>query len=364
MSDIMGVGVTHYPPLLGKPGTYADLLRFVLESPVVPAQMKQPESWPEPMQEEFANELTSAAHHQERVVEGFRHVRQAIDDFGPDAVVIFGDDQYENFKEDCIPPFCVFLHDQMESRPFLHAPPWLYAGGNAWDEPAEQHFVHRGDKALAKHLATELLERGFPVSYSFTNSHYAEKHGSTMLTHAFLNTLLFLDWDRQGFDYPIIPIQVNCYGKDVVPSRGGLGHLNPAIKNEMYGDEFGPPGPTPASCFALGKLVREILGAMPGKYVIMASSSWSHAFLTAKHHWLYPDLVFDRARVEDLRAGRHAEWAQLTNRQIDDAGDQEFKNWICLAGAMQGRQAEVIDYLETYIFNSNKCFAIFRPNSG
>ncbi len=56
--------------------------------------------------------------------------------------------------------------------------------------------------------------------------------------------------------------------------------------------------------------------------------------------------------------------AQLTNAQLDDAGDQEFRNWICLSGAMGGYKAEIVDYLETYIFNSNKCFAIFRPNSG
>ena len=49
-------------------------------------------------------------------------------------------------------------------------------------------------------------------------------------------------------------------------------------------------------------------------------------------------------------------------RRIDDAGDQEFRNWICLAGAMADRRAEIVDYIETYIFNSTKCFAVFPPN--
>ena len=359
MGEILGIGITHYPPLLGQPEGYANVLRRVLASPLVPPHLKDPQSWPPLMQEEYANERALARDHQARLVAAFRRVRRTIDDFGPDAVVIFGDDQYENFREDCIPPFCIYLHESMESRPYLGGRYGVH--DNPWQEPVEKVFVHRGHKPLAKQIATELIERGFPVSYAFTNSHYAEKHGPTMLTHAFLNGLLYLDWDRQGFDYPVIPIQVNCYGKDVVPSRGGTGHLDPAVKDVPYGGEFGPPGPTPASCYRLGGLVREILDESPGKYVVMASSGWSHAFLVAKHYWLYPDIETDRTYLHDLRTGQHHRWAQLTNDQIDEAGDQEFKNWICLAGAMPDRTAEVVEYLENYIFNSNTCFAIFRP---
>ena len=94
----------------------------------------------------------------------------------------------------------------------------------------------------------------------------------------------------------------------------------------------------------------------------MASSGWSHAFLVEKNNWLYPDIETDRQHVEELRAGNHSQWANLTNAEIKAAGDQEFKNWICLAGAMSDRKAEVLDYMDTYIFNSNKCFALFPPN--
>lgn len=36
-------------------------------------------------------------------------------------------------------------------------------------------------------------------------------------------------------------------------------------------------------------------------------------------------------------------------------------NWITLAGAMSelGRKVEIIDWVETYVMNSNKCFAAF-----
>lgn len=267
MGEILGVGLTHYPPLMGPPMTFANLLRRTLESPLIPADMKNPENWPEIMQQEYASEQTLAPQHQERLVSDFRKIRQAIDDFGPDAVIIFGDDQYENFKEDIVPPFCVFLHESMESMPFVGR-----GSQNAWKEPEDKVFMHRGDRALAKHIATELMERDFPISYAFSNSHYAEGHAPNMLTHAFLNAILYLDWDRRGFDYPIVPIQVNCYGKDVITSRGGSGHLNPAVKDEPYGNVDTPPGPSPASCYRLGQTVRQILDETPGKFVIMASS--------------------------------------------------------------------------------------------
>ena len=93
----------------------------------------------------------------------------------------------------------------------------------------------------------------------------------------------------------------------------------------------------------------------------MASSGWSHAFLTAKHHYLYPDRDFDRVRFEELQRGAQARWADLENDAIYDAGDQEFKNWICLAGVVAERTPRIVDYLETWIFNSQKCFAIFEP---
>ena len=59
-----------------------------------------------------------------------------------------------------------------------------------------------------------------------------------MLTHAFLKALLYLDFDRRGFEYPVIPIQVNCDGKDVVSSRGAVGHLDPATRDQPFGDEL------------------------------------------------------------------------------------------------------------------------------
>ena len=43
----------------------------------------------------------------------------------------------------------------------------------------------------------------------------------TPIGHAFLNTLLYLDYDRQGFPYPVVPFSINCYGRRVISQYGG-----------------------------------------------------------------------------------------------------------------------------------------------
>jgi hypothetical protein len=94
----------------------------------------------------------------------------------------------------------------------------------------------------------------------------------------------------------------------------------------------------------------------------MASSSWSHAFLTAKNHFLYPDLEADRVLLEHLQAGDYETWRDLPLERLEASGQHEVLNWVCLAGAMAelGAKMELVDWVETWIFNAPKCQAIFR----
>jgi hypothetical protein len=94
----------------------------------------------------------------------------------------------------------------------------------------------------------------------------------------------------------------------------------------------------------------------------MASSSWSHAFLTAKNHWIYPDLEADRALLEHLRAGNYDKWRDAPLAQMEASGQQEVLNWMCLAGAMAelNYKANILDWVETWTFNAPKCLAVFK----
>jgi hypothetical protein len=109
MGAILGLGVTHYPPLCGRDENMARILKRVLQDPGLPERYRHPEGWPAPMRAEYGADegLTAARHHRVALVDGFRDARRRLDAFAPDLVLIWGDDQYENFKEDVIPPFCV-----------------------------------------------------------------------------------------------------------------------------------------------------------------------------------------------------------------------------------------------------------------
>jgi hypothetical protein len=346
MGAILGLGVTHVPLLAGRDEDMARILRRVLQDPELPERYRHPEAWPAPMRQEWgADEGLAAAHrHRAALLARFRTARQALDEFGPDLVMIWGDDQYENFKEDIIPPFCVLAYEAIEHRPWNEAR-WP----NVWDEPKDATFTYKGHRPAAKLLTTGLLDAGFDVSYAYQPLHHP-------LGHAFMNTLLFLDYDRQGFPYPVVPFQVNCYGRRVIAQRGGLGGVK-----APGAEQLDPPSPSPARCFDLGRACARVLAASPWRVALVASSSWSHAFLTPKHHLLYPDVDADRVMYERLRAGEYEAWRQTPLAAIEDSGQQEMLNWMCLVGAMAelGRRPTECDLIESYIFNSSKCFALF-----
>ena len=350
MGAILGLGVTHYPPLAGQDENMARILQRILKDPDLPEQYRRPDGWPEPMRREYGADegLAAARRHRDALVAGFRKARRRLDDFAPDLVVLWGDDQYENFKEDIIPPFCVLAYESIEHRPWAEGR-WQTAR-NAWDEANDQTFVYKGHRAAAKALVGGLLETGFDVSYAYRPLHHP-------LGHAFMNTLLFLDYDRQGFPYPVVPVSVNCYGRRVISQYGGVSSFASLPTEER----LDPPSPSPSRCFDLGKASARVMAESPWRVALIASSSWSHAFLTPKHHLLYPDVDADRALYEKLRAGDYQAWRQTPLAALEDSGQQEMLNWMCLAGAMAelGQRPDETEFIQTYIFNSSKCFASF-----
>jgi hypothetical protein len=346
MGEILGIGATHYPPGL-VPDEYKPwpLARMLLTDPRIPAHLKDPANWPEPMQAEWGDDEGITAHkaHRARVFKAFRKIREEIDAFQPDFILIWGDDQYENFKEDIIPPFCVLAYEQLTFQPYHR----LRDRPNIWGEPNDTVFTSPGHHAAGRFLTSRLLEEGIDMAYAYRPLH------EDGLGHAFANTLLFLDLDRKGFNYPILPVAVNCYGSSVIRNRGG---------GAQYSEEPDPPSPSPSRCFALGQATARVLKQSPWRVVLMASSSWSHAFLTEKNHWIYPDLESDRAMLEQLRAGEYTEWRDTPLAKMEAAGQQEVLNWVCLAGAMAelGYKAHILDWVETWIFNAPKCLAVFK----
>lgn len=353
MGEILGLGLTHYPRFLDQDENMSVVLKAILKDPGLPEHYRTPDGWPEPMRQEWGNDegRSAARRHREACFAQIRKQRAVLDEFKPDFIVLWGDDQYENFKEDIIPAFCVLAYDGLAVQPWAERGP-LMGPYNPWDEPADKTFLINGHRAGGKYLAGGLLEEGFDIAYAYKPLHHK-------ISHAFLNTILFLDVDRTGFDHPVVPFSVNCYGKRVIAQRGFIGSL----ANPLTEADFDPPSPTPQRCFDLGAATARVLARSPWRVALIASSSWSHAFLTPKHYYLYPDIEADRAYYEALVAGDYEKWRNTTTAEIEERGHQELLNWFCLVGAMAelGRRPDEADLVQTYIFNSSKCFATFRP---
>ncbi|HYA35249.1 MAG TPA: hypothetical protein VEF03_06490 [Candidatus Binataceae bacterium] len=347
MGEILVAGITHYPPLAGRDETMAWILKRMLQNPRLPENLRRPESWPKAMQDEWGRDegATSARAHRELLVNALRLTRARIDEFRPDFIVAWGDDQYENFREEIVPPYCIYAHESFE---------FSIASPNVWNEPPEKKFRVRGNVASAKYLASNLIEAGFDTAYSYKPMHHP-------LGHAFANAIIYLDYDRKGFDHPIIPFAINCYGRRVIAQRGGL----PIFDNPPSEAQLDPPAPTPRRLFDLGAATARIFAESQWRVVLLASSGWSHAFLTAKNHYLYPDTGADRAMYEALRAGDYDAWRNYPAPAVEDSGQQEILNWMCLVGALAElkRKPDTAEFIDTWIFNSSKCFVTAAPEA-
>ncbi len=344
MAEILALGISHYPPLTGHDDRMARILRRMMQNPDLPANLRTPEGWPEAMRTEWGDDegTTSAARHRADLVGWMHQTRAALDAFNPDFVLIWGDDQYENFREDIIPPYCINAYEK-----FTFAPP----RDNVWGE-TDKTYELAGNRDAAKMLASRLIEQGFDTAYSYKPLHHA-------LGHAFTNAVFYLDYDRKGFSYPIVPFAINCYGRKVVSQRGGV----PAFDKTAADADLDPPSPSPWRLFDLGAATARILAESPYRVALLASSGWSHAFLTAKNHYLYPDTPSDRQMYEQLRVGNYEAWRNYTTHAVENSGQQEILNWMCLAGALSAleRKPQVTGFVDTWIFNSSKVFLIAPP---
>ena len=355
MAEALGLGITHYPLLMAKDEYMAALMTMVLKDPDIPAERKDPRNWSDLAQQEWAEDrgAAAAAGHRKSLLSNLSAAREALDEFRPDVVIVWGDDQYENFREEVIPSFCILAYEDTEVDPLAVLD--VMSLPNAWDLPPGQRMVMRGNQKFAKALANDVLANGVDVAYS-----YEPRKDIHHFPHAFSNTQVFLDFENVGtkFPYPLVSVAVNCYGEHVIARRGGIA----PFAEILAGEDLDPPGPSPKRCFEFGKAIGQSVAAGDKRVALIASASWSHAFLNDKDWHLRPDTDADRELYDAMVRGDYDAWTSKTVRDIVDAGQHEMLNWFCLLGAMSelGLQLTASEFVETEVFNSNKAFAIFR----
>src|SRR2546427_7515986 len=179
MGTIMGMGSSHWPAMIqpdeAKPWPF---LRTLASDPRVPPELRNPLNWPEGVRAEWGQDEGVSAHreHRRRLVEAFRTLRAEIQAFDPDFILMFGDDQYENFTDDIIPPFCVMAFADLTSH--------LFKGGrrgrsNVWNEPEDHAIKMRSNPDVAKWLARRYLEERVAMSDAYRPLHWEGLGSST-----------------------------------------------------------------------------------------------------------------------------------------------------------------------------------------
>ena len=157
MGQSLGLGVTHYPPLTYK-GNMTGRIKMLMADPLLPENLRTPEKWHPTMRAQWSTD-EGAAHsdaHRNDLIHHFRKARAELDAFRPDFVLLWGDDQYENYREDCVPPFSILAYDSVEVQPWKG-----HRGENWWDEPKDKTFTVAGHRAGAKHLASASRPKSF-----------------------------------------------------------------------------------------------------------------------------------------------------------------------------------------------------------
>ena len=294
MGEILGLGMTHYPPLIGTDENMAGILRAVLKDPGLPERYRDPASWPEAMRREYGNDggTASAAAHRAELVRHFRHARKLLDEFRPEVIVMWGDDQHENFTEDVIPPSVSLPMTRLR-----HVIDLVMCGANVWGEGPERLPHQRPPRGRQ---VPRPAAAGARCRYGLLLQAAASPGPRPRVPqHGPLSRLRSCRLSVSG-----VAFQVNCYGRRVIAQRGGRGSL----ANPLADADLDPPSPTPKRCMEVGAAAARAMRESPWRTALIASSSWSHAFLTDKNHQLYPDIPADRKLYEALRAGDYETW--------------------------------------------------------
>jgi hypothetical protein len=222
-----------------------------------------------------------------------------------DAIVIFGDDQHEQFGDENMPAMAIY-HGEMCSVKHKERPAgsatWMAIEANGWENKLPEYPAQ---PQLAMHLIESLTEQEFEVTRC------SQLRDSVGIGHAF-SFLYRRMWT--DCDVPIVPIMVNTY--------------------------YPPNQPTPSRCYRLGQAVRQAVEAWDGggRVAIMASGGLSHVIV---------DEELDRFVLDGLLTQDASKLAAIPREKMR-GGTSEILNWVALAGACEHLKPNLLDYVTTY----------------
>lgn len=236
----------------------------------------------------------------------------------PDAIVILGDDQREQFQSDNMPMFCVYHGAQVEMVTKGREEGREKTGSRSWSAPRLRELQRAADEALigprqrpaeaslGTHLISALRDADFDVSAS------DRLRPEAGLGHAFAFLYQHL---LPGTEIPIVPVMVNTL--------------------------FPPNQPTPSRCYALGQALSRAIESWPGdkRIAVIASGGLSHTVI---------DEALDRHTLAAILDKDEAALKALPREKLR-LGTSEILNWVAAAGALESMTPDQIgDYIPAY----------------
>ena len=270
-----------------------------------------------------------------RCMAALAELRARLDAARPDVLIIFGDDQDEQFSAANTPALAVYAGPEFTGYRIsrfegIPLPDTLRAQR---PRTAEHWAAVRGHPGLARHLVTGLVLAGFDPA--LMERLPVPDEG---MSHAIMRPLHCL---CPAFDLPAVPVLVNC----------------------CHG-----PRPTGRRCYQLGRAVRELIESWPADQrvaVVGSGGLW--------HTPLAPGATIDeRFNAEILAAvtaGRAEDMAAVFDRALGPApggaeaalgyasGTGETRNWVAAAAVADGTQGVVVDSVPVWASPIGVAFA-------
>ncbi|MHB8575342.1 MAG: DODA-type extradiol aromatic ring-opening family dioxygenase [Dehalococcoidia bacterium] len=250
-------------------------------------------------------EMREGYHH--RIHTAFARLREQVQAYRPDALIMIGDDQGDMFDLANNPTFSIYTGDE---------PIW---GRDVrdWNVPPPQRkkVVFQNHPELAKHLLKGLIKRGFDMANvgKFDPRGAPERGVSHMVSN------LVPEVDPAG-EIPIVCVFLN---------------------------EYYPPLPSAERCAQLGAAIPDILADRPERVAIYASGGLSHYPGEFNMGWIDRPLdewILERLARNDLQALNHLFTFDSDTMR---AGTGEVRAWISVAAAMN-RPAKVLEYVPAH----------------